>query len=277
MLGIYVIFAHIWTVTKKSIYEIFNHFRAVMKRSKVLLFYSSRYSKVINACRIFFEAFLHFRAVTKRSKVLFFYSSRYSKVIGASRNVFEVLFVLFLFFLIFWQFMGIYVKFDHFWAVTKRSKVFLFYSSRYSKIIGASIYIIFGHFRPVRKRSQVFFFSSSRYSRSLVQVKKIGAFFRIVYIFLLIFRPFWGIYVIVASQKKIEVCFVLFIYKRIKVLFLYLSRYFKVIGASQKFLKHFLYCLCVFPDFSAILGNLRNIRPFAGNYEKKFIYFGAFT
>ncbi|KAG5619522.1 hypothetical protein H5410_004740 [Solanum commersonii] len=87
---------------------------------------------------------------------------------------------------------------------------------------------------------------------------------------------------------------------RSKVLFSYSSRYFKVIGASRNFLRcfcivvtkrskvclvthqdilwslvqvkifvrHFLYRLCVFLYFSAILGNLRNIRPFFSSYEK---------
>ncbi|KAG5610351.1 hypothetical protein H5410_021632 [Solanum commersonii] len=77
------------------------------------------------------------RAITKRSKVLFFYSSQYSKLIGAITERSKVLFcirhdILRSLVQLFW---GIYVIFDHFRAVTKRSKVLIFYSSRYSKVI----------------------------------------------------------------------------------------------------------------------------------------------
>ncbi|KAG5619524.1 hypothetical protein H5410_004742 [Solanum commersonii] len=59
-------------------------------------------------------------------------------------------------------------------------------------------------------------------------------------------------------------------YDKKKVLFCYSSRYSTIIGASQKKLRCFLYSLCVFLDFLAILRYLRNIQPFSDNYEKKY-------
>ncbi|KAG5610349.1 hypothetical protein H5410_021630 [Solanum commersonii] len=224
--------------------------------------------------------------------------SRLSKVICASQNFLERFFYCLCVFLDFLIILGIYIIFGHFWAVTKRSKVLFCYSSRYSKVVGASqqkidaffcivcvfldFLVILGNLRDIRP------FSGSYKKKSLVQVKFL---LRCVLYCLCVFIDFsaiLGIYMIFDHFQAVA--------KRSRVLFCYTSRYSKVIGASpkeveaffvigggQNFLRRFLYYLCVFLDFLAILGHLRNIRPFLGSYEMKqsfvlgiFILFGHF-
>lgn len=79
--------------------------------------------------------FGHFLAVTRKSFCPLFVT--YSKVIGASRNFFEALFVLFMFVSYFFGHL-ILVLFGHTLQITKSSKLFFCYASRYSKVIGAS-------------------------------------------------------------------------------------------------------------------------------------------
>lgn len=79
-----------------------------------------------------------FEAVMRRRKALFCYSSRYSKIIGETQKIYEAFFVFFMCVPSFKPFWGICLIFDHFWAVTKRNKVLLCHSPRYSKFSGAS-------------------------------------------------------------------------------------------------------------------------------------------
>ncbi|KAG5619525.1 hypothetical protein H5410_004743 [Solanum commersonii] len=297
----FLIFLPYW-----GIYIIFGHFRAIRKEVK----FCSVIPHDIQRSLVLVEIF----QVTKRSKVLFCYSSRYSTVIGVGQKKFEEFFVLYVRFLVFQSYWGIYVIFGHFRAVqkeikfcsiilhdiqrslvifgqlrkvvkfcsiirhdilrslvqveivlrhfvitdavTKRSKVLFYYLSRYSK----GIYIIFVHLRAVTKRSKVLFCNSLRYSKS----------FWVIYV---IFSHFWAVT------------------KRSKVLFCYSTRYSKLrrevkfcsvihhdilrsLVQVEFFLMHFWYCLCVFLDFLAILGNFRNIQPCFGQLRKevKFCY-----
>lgn len=78
---------------------------------------------------------------------------------------------------------------------------------------------------------------------------------------LFVFLQLWGYYIISDNFWKLT--------KRSIVLFYYSSRYFNITYPSRYILRHFLYCLGVFLDFSVIFGDLRNNRSFLGSYEKK--------
>ncbi|KAG5619518.1 hypothetical protein H5410_004736 [Solanum commersonii] len=257
-----------------GIYVIFNHFRAVTKRSKVLFSYSSRYSmlrKEVKFCFVIRDVILRSLVQVKIFKRCFLYCLcvflDFSAILGHLRNIrhFRVV-----------TKRSIYVIFGHFWAMTKRSKKYFSYSSRYSKFIGGSqiflmrflyclcvflgflaisgnlsnirpfssnyknkpfwsIYVIFGHFRVVSKRSKVLFCYSSRYSKVIcASQKKFHVFFFIVYVYFLIFGLFWGINIIFSHFQSV-------------------TKRSKVIGTSQFFLRCLLYYLCLFLDFLAIL------------------------
>ncbi|KAG5619521.1 hypothetical protein H5410_004739 [Solanum commersonii] len=311
-LGIYVIFDNFWAVTKRSqilfsyssryskvngasqnffelrkevkfcslirydikrslgIYVIFGHFQRVTKRSKVLFVIRHDILRSL------------VQEVTKRSKVLFSNLSRYSKVIGVSHwcmsKFFGVIFCnVYVCFLIFLPFWGIYVKFGHYRSVTKRSKVLFSYSSRYYKVIGVSqnsfeaffvsficflifwpfwgIYVIFSHFREVTKRSKILFVIHHDILMSLVQVEIYLRHFLYCLCVFVIFRSFWGIYVMFGRFRAIT--------KRGIVLFTYSSRYSKVIGASLNFYDVFcfvyVYLLIFWPFWGiyVIFGNFR--------------------
>lgn len=145
----------------------------------------------------------------------------------------------------------------HFRVITKRSKLFLSYWSRYSKITSSikknlrcfhivyvgffdclvilSIYLIFGHFRTIEKRSKILLYYSSQYSKFIGAIQ---TFLKVCIVCVsFIFGHYWAIT------------------KRSNVLFCYSSWYYRVIGVKSKNLRHFLYCVCVFLDVSIILGH----------------------
>lgn len=112
----------------------------------------------------------------KRSTVLFSYSSHYSKVINVSHIFFEVLFVVFAWFLIYRSFWGIYIILIFFRHFQKEVISFLnnilrsivqviiflrcFYNVYLCFLIFQGIYVISNHFQAVKKWNKVIFILS---------------------------------------------------------------------------------------------------------------------
>ncbi|KAG5619523.1 hypothetical protein H5410_004741 [Solanum commersonii] len=212
-----------------------------MKKSKVLFYNSSLYSKVIGVSQIFFEAFLVLFVC-----FLIFRPLRYLRNIRSFSGSYEKK-------KIFRPFYGIYVILGHFRAVTKRNKVLFYCSSRYSKLrkevkfCSVIRHKFYGHWCNIRHDIL----------RSLVQVKFFLGDFGIVCVFLN-FRPFCGIYVILGHFRVIM--------KRSKFCSVILHDILRSLMQVKKNLRRFcIVCVCLlifcnfgaFTSYSSIFGQLR--------------------
>lgn len=162
--------------------------------------------------------------------------------------------------LIFRQYWGVNVIINHFVAVMKRSKVFSYYSTQYSKVIlnvkffwgvfcivyvpffyfqpFLNVYIIFDHFRVVPKYVKFCSIFLHDIPRSLLEVKIFWVVFYLVYMCFLIYLPFFRA---VTKRKKFSLVFVT----------IFKSHWLKLV-----FWGVFCSILIVFLDFLAISGQL---------------------
>ena len=117
----------------------------------------------------------------EKNKVLFSYSSRYLKFISASQKKLRTFLYCFCVFIYFSAIVVIYLIFGYVRTVTNWSKVFLSYSSWYSKVIASS---------------QIFckalFYYSWRYSKFIGESQNPFEAFFIIYVCFFNFRLFWG-------------------------------------------------------------------------------------
>ncbi|KAG5619519.1 hypothetical protein H5410_004737 [Solanum commersonii] len=191
-------------------------------------------------------------------------------VIGAIQKLFDAFFYLLCMFL-------------DFSAILGHLRYIRPFSGSYEKKQILSIYVIFSHFRAVTIRSKVLFSYSSRYSKFIGASQIFLGIFCFVYVCFFIFRPFWGIYIIFghfrpvtkrskvigASQKSLshfravmKRCKVLFFFrhdilrsllrKEVNIYSLIRHDILRSMVKVKKILRRFVYCLCVFLDFSAI-------------------------
>ncbi|KAG5619520.1 hypothetical protein H5410_004738, partial [Solanum commersonii] len=164
------------TIKSKVLFSYSSRYsKIVTKRSKILFCYLSRYSKPLWDID---EIFSHFRSFTKRRFFFVIHHDIIKSFVQVKKNLrhFCIVYVCFLIFRSFWgiyvifsHFQGIYVILGHFRTAMRFSIVYVCFLI-FRPFWG--IYIIFDHFGQLRKESKFCSVICDDILRSLVQLQK---------------------------------------------------------------------------------------------------------